>query len=240
MEQNRNTKKLPVRKCSICGGTYFRELEIKSECLPDRPLPIQAPVWILQCLCGALQTPDIGGLHGGRTPNVLVSHFMKSLDTARQRREARADRSLVETAAQESLAPRKKFNKLTGAVRRLERLLARRQAHKDADGKIKGGTWREPKRSAASNGRDRLALEVQKRGLTFDQARTVVTTVFERMRDALKQGDFVDVPPLGRFSVKEGPKPKLQISLGKVQHRNQQPKKVVFQPAPDLGGGSDR
>ena len=132
------------------------------------------------------------------------------------------------------------MNKLTGAVRRLERLIARRQADKGADGKIKGGTWREPKRSAASKGRDLLALEVQKRGFTFDQSRAVVKAIWEIIKEALRRGESVDVPPLGRFSIQESPKPRLRISLGKLQHLHRKSKRVVFQPHPDLGGGSDR
>lgn len=197
-------------------------------------------MWVLECLCGALQTPDIGGLRGGRTPNALLCHFMESLATAQQRRQRQADRSLVEIAAEESLAPIKGLKKLTAAIRRLERLIARRRAARGADGKITGGTWREPKRPAASKGRDLLALEVQRRGFTFDQSRAVVKAIWEIIKDALRRGECVDVPPLGRFSVEETPKPRLRISLDKLQHLNQQPKCIVFQPHPDLGGGSDR
>ena len=108
MEQNRNLKNrsFPVRKCPVCGGTFFRQVEVRLE---DGRIPLHIPMWILECLCGALQAPDIGGLRGGRTPNSLLAHFREGLKAAQQRRQARADRSLVETAAQESLAPRKKF-----------------------------------------------------------------------------------------------------------------------------------
>ncbi len=238
--QNLKNRSLPVRKCPVCGGTYFREIEIRLESLPEGSIPLQIPMWVLECLCGALQTPDIGGLRWGKTPNLLLVHFMESLATAQQRRQARADRSLIETAAEESLAPIKKLKKLTAIVRRTERLIARRRAARGADGKIKGGTWRKPKRTAASNGRDLLALEVQRRGFTFDQSRAVVKAIWEIIKDALRRGESVDVPPLGRFSIQESPKPRLRISLDKLQHLHRKSKQVVFQPHPDLGGGSDR
>ena len=83
-------------------------------------------------------------------------------------------------------------------------------------------------------GRDSLALELQKLGLTFDKAREVVDAIWESIKDALKRGEDVETP-LGRFQVVERPEPRMRLRLGKIQQLYRRRKKVVFTAAKEVG-----
>jgi nucleoid DNA-binding protein len=230
MTQPKRSRTLPVRECPVCGGEYFREVEVQVE-LGTEPA---MPMWILVCLCGARQTPHIGGVRGGGTPNRLLSRFFDSLEPAQRRHEALAERSGIEQAAQESLAERADLKEYAKEIRRLEKLLSRFRSPQSADGKIKGGMWRLPQREPASTGRDRLAAEAQKCGASFDQARKAVNVVFAAMKRALASGEDVVISQLGRFTLRRRTKEHYRVSQGKVQRMHRQPNRVVFEPDPDL------
>jgi nucleoid DNA-binding protein len=92
-----------------------------------------------------------------------------------------------------------------------------------------------PRRQASgkSLGRDHLALELQKRGFTFRQAGEVVDVIWESIKKTLQRGESVETP-LGRFEVKERPKPRKRWRWGKLQRLYRQRKKVVFTAAKEV------
>ena len=95
-----------------------------------------------------------------------------------------------------------------------------------------------PKREPASKakGRDWLALEVQKCGLTFDEARAAVGAIFDSMVAMLQQGEWVETP-LGEFQIKHRTKPYTRLRFGRLQTLHYQSKRVVFQAVSAPKGG---
>ena len=105
---------------------------------------------------------------------------------------------------------------------------------------------------------DLIAILVQKRGITQKQAESTIETIFECMKDALCNGDNIEIRGLGAFHVKhyEGyqgrnpktgevipvrPKRGILFRTGKelrdrVNHPDDEPKAAApAAPAPDSG-----
>jgi len=124
-------------------------------------------------------------------------------------------------------------------VAELERRVGRLLAPREGTAIKPGGHWRVPKREPASKakGRDWLAIEVQKCGLTFDEAREAVGAIFDSMVAALQAGEWVQTP-LGEFQVRHRTPPYQRVRFKKVQTLHRQSKRVVFKAAAFRGGTS--
>ena len=231
---------LPVKRCAECGGTWFRVIDV-SLYASDEPRMTavnwrgeseqisRMPMRVLVCLCGAPLPPRLGGMRGGRTPNAELSSLFHSLSAA-ERRRPREEEWL--TYASETFLQAQELAGLRAAVRALEQRVGRGLAPRDETGGIqKGGNWRAPKRTASSKckGRDWLAVELQKRGFTFDKARQIIDAIFTAMTEELQAGGFVETA-LGTFRVvRRRPPECVRVRLGKTLKFNTRRKRVAFQ-----------
>jgi nucleoid DNA-binding protein len=132
--------------------------------------------------------------------------------------------------------PKGQLGLIRQRIARLQPALGRLFTRKDADGKIRGGVWRTPKRRPASHGRDMLAVQLQKRGLTFDEAHAAVTAIWDAIKEGLKRGESVETP-LGLFKIVRRTKPYPRWRLKRWQRMHKNPKRVVFIASPGLLGG---
>jgi nucleoid DNA-binding protein len=182
---------------------------------------------MLVCLCGKPVLPKLGGIRGGRTPNVELAQFYQSLDLVQDALPSRHGETVKQKAA-EVAARRQSIKDFNTALARVEKALGRLQAGHTSTKKTVGRTWQMPRRQAPKLiGRDRLALELQKRTLTFRKARQVVNAIWESIQEALQRGEAVETP-LGRFHVVKRPAPRTRFRLGKMQRLYRRRKKVVF------------
>jgi nucleoid DNA-binding protein len=235
-------RRLPVDTCAACGGVYFRlvnvhAFETKARELvrglgyEDQHVSIM-PMTLLICLCGAPLQPNIGGVRGGPTANHEISQLVESFDHAARQVEARHDTADVYARAARDLAPRERLSPLLAEISSIEREVAQLLARKEGGRRRRGAPWRLPRREPATRGHDRLALDLQKRGLTFDEARRVVGAMFEAMLEALKRGEAVTTS-LGTFRAQARTKRGFRIRLGRLQQYHPG-KKIVFEPSGDL------
>ena len=187
------------------------------------------PQTILVCLCGTPVAPRLGGVRGGRTPNLELSQFVESLDQAQKVLDKRR-REKVKQKAAKPAARREQVQAVDTALAKVEWTLGQLQAGNTAERRSPGRTWRSPRREAESKGRDYLAVELQKRGFTFRKARRAVNAVWEVIQSALQRGEKVETP-LGEFRLKEQPEPRKRLRFGRVQRLYRQRWKVVFEAA---------
>jgi hypothetical protein len=171
-----------VCTCSACGGEWFREASYYAF-LPEEGLGSWdtwpdltgqgswIPMTVGVCLCGTRQPPNIGGVRGGRTPNLRLTNFLASLERAQQ--EA-----------------------LPGLVQRLKR--TERAVGKQMN-PGRGRPWEMPQREPASQGRDTLVVALQRRGLTVRKARAAVKAFWEILAQGLRSR-YVETP-LGIFDL---------------------------------------
>jgi nucleoid DNA-binding protein len=193
--------------------------------------------WMLQtmlvCLCGTTVVPKLGGVRWGRTPNVEAAQFYQSLDLVQDALASRYPEP-VKLKAAEVAARRQSVQAFRTALARVEKALGRLQARHPSTEKTAGQAWQLPRRQAPKLiGRDHLALELQKRTLTFRKARQVVAAIWESIKDALKRGEDVETP-LGQFHVVKRPAPRTRFRLGQLQHLYRRRKKVVFTAAREV------
>jgi nucleoid DNA-binding protein len=94
--------------------------------------------------------------------------------------------------------------------------------------------WRQSANQSGSKGRDWLALELQRKGLTFRKARAAVTALFASMREGLRRDKWVETP-IGEFEVRSRAQPLERKRFGRKQYLYLQPT-VVFKPHPELLG----
>ena len=176
------------------------------------------------CLCGSPWVPLIGGVRAGRTPHVLLGHFMESLESARQEN----DYAAISSAAAGELARQDAFEALRSRVKALERAVARYRRPG------RGRPWALPRRPAASQGRNQLVLAIEQRGFTARQAKKAVAAFWDAMGRGLKLEGFVQTP-LGVFRVKlKQRKPQQRQRFGRQQVLYRLPRIIVFKPAKDL------
>ena len=192
------------------------------------------PQTMLVCLCGTPVLPKLEGIRGGRTVNVELDQFHQSLDRVQDVLASR-HREAVKQKALEDTVPRQSVAVFHTALAGVERTLGRMQARITSKGKaVRGRTWQVPRRQAPkSTGREYLALELQKRGFTFRKARQVVDAIWESIKEALQRGEKVETP-LGRFEVKERPKPRKRWRWDKLQRLYRRRKEVVLTAAKEV------
>jgi hypothetical protein len=245
-------REIPVRACPACHRQFFREVTLhqwlKPEAIglvpsgPSGQLDQMAPT-ILLCLCGTPQPWRVGGVRGGRSPNHELCQFLDSIDVGSGEVKQRHDLAAVDRAAEETLIKRKDFEVASAIMAQQERAVGRLLSGKHPKRRPDNACWRPPnRRAAAERGRDWLAIELQKRGMEFREARAVVTAIFSSITDALKSGEKVDTS-LGTFLVKERTKqyhrvrPLVRRESGRVgpapskaQTLHRIRKRVVFKP----------
>ena len=239
-------KKLPLKTCEACGGTWFREVNL------DRFRPWNEgsawgfedpracitgmPMTVVVCLCGTPFRPRVGGVRGGHTPNVEINQFFESLACVDRKDSFRKEWLAHEQRMVQDFIPREDLRMLCREVAALEHRVGRLIARQAGKSRKPGGRWRVPQRKPDSKakGRDWLALEVQKRGLTYDEARAVVGAILDAMVEALRAGESVQTP-IGEFQIKRRTKPHTRMRFGRVQTMHYWPKRVVFKAAEPEG-----
>jgi nucleoid DNA-binding protein len=237
-----------IKVCADCGGTWFRESTV-GEYLPKETENItlawarevgpisRMPITLLFCLCGAPFRPPGGGVRGGRTPNHELVCFWKSFGRTEQWNQAQQNFACLEREAADTFVAKDQLIALGAAVRDLEREVGRLLAPRDGTRIKKGGHWRLPKRNAAtiSKGRDWLGIQLQNRGLTFDESRNAIDAILGSIIEALQDGDYVETP-LGEFRIARRPARRRRLRWSKLQILNRTSKRVAFRPLRDLFG----
>jgi nucleoid DNA-binding protein len=230
-----------LQKCAACGSTWFRE-EVFSELPPAwrrlKPLEPWMPngITVLVCICGQPVPPVLQGVHG-RTTARNIGRLQDSLKQTEEHSNVHALDTFRELAAVERAqlpALRRRVEELHSAV---GRILGKKQL---AAGRrnARGGNWQARRRKSANQGgkkgRDWLALEVQKQGITFRQARAAVTAVVDAMREGLRRDKWVDTP-IGEFEVRSRAQLLERERFGRKQYLYERPT-VIFSPDPGLFG----
>jgi hypothetical protein len=223
-------KQLPLKTCPACGGTWFQAVH------PGRFLPLeqalaaraqgneagcisQMQITVLVCLCGTPFRPSPSGVFGVDTWNAEIASFYESFACADRVENFRADWAPHERESVRDFVPKQDSLEVCRAVSVLERWVGRLLAARDGRDSQRGGRWRVPKREAASKskGRDWLALELQKCGLTYDEAREVLGAILDSMVEALREGEW-EQTPIGEFQVKHRKPPYLRTRFGRADH----------------------
>jgi len=190
---------------------------------------------VLVCLCGTAFRPELGGVHAGHTPNAEINQFFESLACVDRQEGFRKDWFAHEQRMVQDFIPREDLRMLCREVAALERRVGRLIARQAGKSRKPGGRWRVPQRKPDSKAkrRDWLALEVQKRGLTYDEARAVVGAILDSMVAALQAGEWVETP-IGEFRTKRRTKPYLRVRFGGVQtmHRRSSETESCYIPVP--------
>lgn len=204
MATNENMGK-PVRQgiqpqaCSFCGSVWFRSATFLPSCSqPNLPAPIFAV-----CICGMPVAPRLSGIQ----PNAIqpeLDRLIKVLALGISLRRMLSDAEFIpEIAIASGLI--KKISRLERACQ----LLGRRILNSPCLAKLS----RPPIRVAATQGIDRIALELQRTGLLdFRKARFVVGVVRELWKAAIIRGESVETP-IGILSIKTTPSGRRWTSL---------------------------
>ena len=188
------------------------------------------PMTIAICLCGTPQTPNIGGVRGGHTPNAELVTLRDSLDQAQKS----LDGTTVLKGSEAELAQPESLDVLARRLDVLEKKagqwLARTNLSRHSP---RGRYWAPPERKpdSGSDGtltRDKLVRELQKRGLLFREGRRAVQVILSALSQHLQFGGELKTL-LGKFHIKRRPQPKQLERFGRTVTINQQPKRVAFQ-----------
>jgi nucleoid DNA-binding protein len=171
-------------------------------------------------------------MRGGGTPNRELKVLFDSLSEAQN---ALNDMTALKAAEILSADLYAMDERVTALEKLAGRLLARQDPNRHSP---RGRYWAPPTRTPGSgkNGtvtRDRLALELQKRGFSFREARKIVGTVFTAIGEALQTGETVETV-VGEFHIRRRPEPKELRRLGRTVIINQQPNRVAFTVEPGL------
>jgi nucleoid DNA-binding protein len=151
-----------------------------------------------------------------------------------------SDGGTVWSVAEQQLVVPETLNALTERLHALERIIARQLASTNRRRQSpRGRYWAPPTRDAASGGgrtltRDKLALELQKRGLLFREARQAVKIILQTMIEELQVGGTIEDETLGRFLVVRRRRPRQLMRFGRQVVVNQQLKRVQFQRSKSL------
>jgi nucleoid DNA-binding protein len=248
-------REIPLNTCRTCGGDWFREADyyefLREESVgpfwptwPDLVGQISpGPMTLLVCLCGAPLTPSIGGVRGGRTPNLELAHLLDSLKNCYARLKDHHDGDSVLAAAEAHMSKAESFQVLADELNVLERLAGKRIAQQPPSRKFpRGRYWAPPKRKPASGDvltLDTLVLALQEIGLTSRIARKAVKTIFEVITKELKDGGIAKTP-LGVFQSVRRPPERMLLRLGRLRKFNTQPKRVVFRISSELRAACNR
>lgn len=229
-----SVKNLPLTICPACQGTWFREVtlnEFADRQVPYQPVQIDSmPMVILICLCGTPLSWSVGGIRGGRTPNYEISRFFRDLEGVERYLNACHDSKALVKGIAPDLFRRDCLEGIRRDAAVMERQVGRFLAAADRRDN-RGRHWCAPRRNRATNGkgRDWLALEVQKCGFTFDQARAIVAAIFDAITSGLRLGEAVETP-LGTFRVQEKKPTYFRVRWGKLQKMNRLRRVVVLEP----------
>jgi len=184
--------KMPPLSCSVCGSVWFRLATFLSS---DPQACLQAP--LLVCLCGTVVTPRLSGARGSRLhyEQLEIDRLYAALANVRSRCLAITEAAALAAVAAGDTAT------LTSELARLERSCERlRQQLLPASTAVTRS--RPPRRTAATHGLDKIALELQRAGLlNFRQARQAVWAVRDLWKAALADGQAVETP-LGVLSAR--------------------------------------
>jgi nucleoid DNA-binding protein len=186
---------------------------------------------VLVCVCGAPAEPVLGGIRGGHTPNVEMARFFEGFKRLAHFVEHQTAETVGDFAAAGRFAPADALNQIPEKLQSLEKAIGRVLAARDPRRKtLVGRHWKPPKRQPeAKSGRAWLAVELQKRGFAFRQARAAVKAIFDVMAEALRLGDDVETP-LGTFEVVYAPREQTREHWGKTQTLFRNYKRVRFRP----------
>ena len=176
-------------KCQACGSVWFRPATFRASYPQSRLKPPTLAI----CLCG---TPVIPQLSGIRPPAEQdeVDRLFKVLETVRSLRQELADAQVLPDVPAGATLP--------GQIARLERacqlLLERLLPESTAVTPPKP-----PRRGAAANGIDTIALDLQRAGLlNFREAHQVVRAVRDLWKEALGNGESIETP-FGELSIRK-------------------------------------
>jgi nucleoid DNA-binding protein len=189
---------------------------------------------VLICLCGTPFRPRLGGMRAGRTANLVLQRFFHSLDCAARYQQLCRVPAGQERALSKDFVRRDRLRELQRVIGGLERRIGRLLPPSQHRRHKAGRHWRLPSRKPAtkSKGRDWLTIELQQRGLTFDEARETLAAIIDSMTDRLKAGESV-ASPLGEFRVvKKSPKSPFRFRLGRLQRLHQKQVVVFSGPEP--------
>ena len=188
-------------KCSVCGSVWFRSATFIA---PDPQTRLQAPLAV--CLCGAAVTPSLSGT---RPPaeQEEIDRLLQALKNIRSLLEEIGN-GISGVSAAASL-PRR----VAGLERSCQLMLKRLLPASTAMARS-----RPPRRRAATRGRDKIVLELQRGGLKFRQARQVITVVIDLWKEALLRGESVETPA-GDLVIRTTPSGR---------------RRIVLVPSPDL------
>jgi nucleoid DNA-binding protein len=241
-------RKIPLNICQDCGGDWFREADyyefLREESLsswptwPDLVGQInRGPMTLLVCLCGTPRAPSIGGVRGGRTPNVELAHLVDSLQNCQAWLKDHHDGDLVLAAAEAHLAKAESFQVLAGQMKDLEKLAGPRIAQQPPSRKSpRGRYWAPSKRKPVSGDvltLDTLVIALQGIGFTARLAKKAVNAIFEAITEWLKDGGFAKTP-LGVFKAVRRPPKRTLVRLGHLQNFNMQPQRIAFRISREL------
>jgi nucleoid DNA-binding protein len=247
-------REMPLNICPACGGDWFREADYyevfrEESVRPSWPPPdlvgqiSMGPMTLLVCLCGTPLKPSIGGLRGGRTPNVELLKLFDSLRKSQACLQDHHDGDLVRAAAEEYLAKAESFQALAGQLQALEKLAGPRIAQQTPSRKSpRGCYWATPKRKPASGDvltQDTLVLALQGIGLTARVAKKAVKAIFDAIIRWLQDGGIATTP-LGVFKTVRRPPEYTRVRLGRSMKFNTHPKRVVFLPSRELRAACNR
>jgi nucleoid DNA-binding protein len=233
----RRMRELPLKSCPVCGGDWFREADYY-EFLREELLGYSWPTWpdlvgqasqeaktLLVCLCGTPQSHVIGG---ETTPYPAKRRFMASSENGQECLKRRNDEGSLRAAAAEQLTSPEALHALAARLKGLERTIGRRMRSG------RGRPWRLPTREPDAKGRDVLVLALEeKAGLTSRKAKQVVYAFWKVMEACIRRGEVVETP-MGVFRVTYGPQPREQFGLGRQQLLYRRPRKIAFNPSPQL------
>jgi nucleoid DNA-binding protein len=192
---------------------------------------------LLVCLCGAPLTPSIGGVRGGRTPNVELVKLLDSLQNGQAWLKDHHDRDLVLAAAEAHLAKAESFQVLAGQLKALEKLAGPRIAQQPPTRKSPRGRYWAPSERKPVSGDvltiDTLVIALQGIGFTARLAKKAVNAIFEAITEWLKDGGIAKTP-LGTFKAVRRPPKCTLVRLGHLQNFNMQPQRIAFRISREL------
>lgn len=219
---------LPKVTCQHCGSTWFREVPLDQFATLESTEPTSVMgLSVLVCLCGTPARPNLGGLRGGRTPNVEISTFMNNFESTAAQMLTRETAESLLVEIQSGLMRSSQVQQVVAEVKAVERQIGRCLSW--ADGKKPGRHWGMPQRSAATRGRDQMVLALQQQGFTFRESRRLVRQFWQLMARLLGRGEVVDTP-IGTFQSVRTPEPQVRWRFGRRQIVFSKRTRIRFQP----------
>lgn len=200
--------------CPHCGSEWFYERRFEGvDGVPDSDLtyllanrlglPGRGSHWVLICLCGMPQRPLIGGMRGGRSPNVSIGRFFEDFARTQRIDDVTKDKLTREAwkPIWEDLAC---LDKIFNDQLRRKRL--RRQAAENVP---------VSERTPAGSGKDLLVVAVQRCASTFDRARQAVAAIVEIWKSNLVELRPIETP-LGWVGTRGAPYKRCEIRFGRL------------------------